>query len=109
VLYFLRDHANGASTAEQEWNDTDTRFPGEIARLETHLRRVEAAGSLTSGSLRQAQHVNPAPPDSLYWWDVRGVGAFYLYDGTDLAIVLVGAVANPPFWADLRDAARNRV
>jgi hypothetical protein len=109
VIYFVRDQPLGHSASEQEWNDIDNRFPSEMSRLETHLRRVEAAASTTSWPLRQAQHINPGPPDNLYWWDVRGVGAFYLYDGTDLAIVLVAAVRNPPFWSDLRDDARQRV
>jgi hypothetical protein len=109
VLHFWRDQPHGPSLAEPEWDDIDNRFPAETARLETHLRRVEAAASTTSWQLSQATHVNPVPPDNLYWWGVRGVGAFYLYDGTDLAIVLVGVETNPPSWIDLRDMARNRV
>lgn len=109
MLYFWRDQPNRASSAEREWDDIDARFPNELARVETHLRRVDAGRSLASGPIRQAQRVTPGPPANLFWWDVRGIGAFYLYDGSDLAIVLVGEVANPPFWSDLRDAARNRI
>lgn len=108
AYFFLRDAANGySSVAEQEWRNVDSLFPGEVARLLTHIERVEAARSLRSAPLRQAQHC-VGPPD-LYWWDVGGVGAFYLYDGVDLVIVLVGAVRDPPFWSNLLSDARRRI
>ena len=107
MYYFLRDAANGHSTAEQEWRDIDARFPRAMERVFTHIQRVDAAQSTTAGPLRQAQHV-PGAPD-LYWWDTAGVGVFYHYDGVDLAIVLVGAVENPPFWGNMRNDAQQRV
>jgi hypothetical protein len=76
-------------------------------RVYRHIQRVDACRSLRSAPLRQAQSV-PGPPD-LYWWEVAGVGAFYLYDGADLAIVLVGQVRNPPYWGNMCDEARKRV
>jgi len=54
VIYFVRDQPLGHSSSEQEWNDIDNRFPSEMLRLETHLRRVVAAASTTSWPLRQA-------------------------------------------------------
>jgi hypothetical protein len=109
AYFFLRDAATGSSTVESEWISTDNQFPGQTQRLLTHIERVEASNSLTSAPLRQAQRC-PGQPD-LYWWDVRGVGAFYHYDGTDLVIVLVGAVLNPPppSWGDLLNEARRRI
>jgi hypothetical protein len=107
VYYFLRDAANSHSAAENEWYGVDTQYPRETQYLLTHIERVEAAQSLPSAPLRQAQHI-PGTPD-LYWWDIRGVGAFYMYDGADLVIVLVGAVRDPPFWGDMLNDARQRI
>jgi hypothetical protein len=107
TYFFLRDTATNSSAAEQEWVDIEARFPNEMDRVHMHIQRVDACRSLTSAPLRQAQLV-PGPPD-LYWWEVAGVGAFYQYDGSDLAIVLVGQVRNPPTWGNMRDEARNRV
>jgi hypothetical protein len=107
TYFFLRNTATNNSAAEQEWIDLEARFPHEMDRVHMHIQRVDACRSLTSAPLRQAQSVL-GPPD-LYWWEVAGVGAFYLYDGQDLAIVLVGRVGNPPSWGDMCDEARNRV
>lgn len=107
TYFFLRDMTTNNSTAEQEWIDLETRYPQEMDRVHIHVQRVDACGSMTSAPLRQAQFVS-GPPD-LYWWDVRGIGAFYQYNGADLAIVLVDHVQNPPTWGDLRDKARARI
>jgi hypothetical protein len=51
----------------------------------------------------------PSGKPDLFWWDVNGVGAFYAYDGTDLVIVLMDQVSNPPTYGTLLSAAQGRV
>jgi hypothetical protein len=109
VLNFLRDAANNnASLAEQEWRTMEIQFPHEMDRVYDHIQLVEACQSLSSNPLRQATRVSAL--SDMFWWGVVGIGAFYLYDGVDLAIVLVGRVLNPhPSWADLASAALARI
>jgi hypothetical protein len=106
--YFLRDIANGTSTAEQEWLASNGTHPNEMARIFTHIQRVEAAQSVQSHPLKQAIPI-PGRPDPLYAWGAGGVWAFYLYDGVDLVVVLVGVIANPPAFPDLRTYALARI
>jgi hypothetical protein len=109
VLNFLRDAANNnTSVAEQEWRAMEARFPHEMDRVYDHVQLVEACQSMSSNPLRQATRVSLH--SDMFWWGVVGIGAFYLYDGTDLTVVLVGRVLNPhPTWADLANAALARI
>jgi hypothetical protein len=75
-----------------------------------HMMTVEAARSLNSYPLSQAQREPGTPPaPALFWWDTNGVGAFYIYDGIDLAVVFMGIVSNPPTYGNLLAVARGRV
>jgi hypothetical protein len=109
MLNFLTD-PYGDSPAEKEWNLADQAYSREMQLVFRHLQMVDAAKTVSSSSLGQAQRVSSAGegPD-LYWWDVRNVGVFYLYDGQDLAVVLVGKIGNPPAWSDLLRVAQRRV
>jgi hypothetical protein len=109
VLNFLRDAANhNASIAEREWRAMEAQFPHEMDRVYDHVQLVEACQSLNSNPMRQATRVSA--PSDIFWWGVVGIGAFYLYDGADLTVVLVGRVLNPhPSWADLATAALARI
>jgi hypothetical protein len=109
VLNFLNDRANNNSyPAEQEWRAMEAQFPQEMDRVFDHIQLVEACQSMNSNPLRQATSVTGAA--DLFWWGVVGVGAFYLYDGADLTVVLVDRVRNPhPSWADLAQAALARI
>jgi hypothetical protein len=81
-------------------------FPGrDVAAIHAHSAS-RCRQIVTSAPLGQAQLARS--PD-LYWWETRGIGAFYLYDGTDLAVVLVGQVGNPLIWDDMRSEAIRRV
>jgi hypothetical protein len=76
-------------------------------RLRSHSARRGVSVDEQQPS-RQATSVTGAA--GLFWWGVVGVGAFYIYDGVDLTIVLVDRVRNPhPSWADLAQAALTRI
>jgi hypothetical protein len=106
VLNFLRD-AN--IDAEQEWRAIEVQRPYEMDRIYDHIQLVEACQSPSSAPLGQALPISNSA--GMFWWGVAGVGVFYLYDGRDLNIVLVGIVRDPPppSWADLASDALARV
>jgi hypothetical protein len=110
VLSFWKD-ANGGSPARSECQSLRAAWQREVNHILAHVSAVERVGSLTNNRhLKQAQH-NPgtAPHPDLYWWEVNGVGAFYADDGTDLVIVLMGRVGNPPTYGALLLAAEGRL
>lgn len=113
ALGFWKD-PNGGSPARVECQTLSSSWPRETRRILAHLARVEMVGSLNNNRpLAQAQ-VCPARPGpiglgQLYWWEVNRVGAFYDYDGTDMVVVLMGKVSNPPTFGDLLSAAQGRV
>src|SRR5262249_26341652 len=103
TYFFLRDATSNQSAAENEWETYYQRFPDELDRVYTHIVRVNACRSRSSAPLRQARlAIAYRSGHRLFWYQMADVGAFYLYpypdpeDGTDLVIVLVGPVQNPP-------------
>jgi hypothetical protein len=110
VLSFWKD-ANGGSSARAECQNLLGSWSREVYRIIAHVSAVEQVGSLTGNRhLNQAQHIAGTPPrPDLFWWEVNGVGVFYAYDGTDLTIVLMGRISNPPFWNRLLAQAVGRL
>jgi hypothetical protein len=76
----------------------------------TYSLMCQQASRNNNRHLNQAQR-NPgiAPHPDLFWWEVNGVGAFYAYDGTDLVVVLMARVANPPTYGALLSMAQGRM
>jgi hypothetical protein len=115
VIHFLFDKGRNPpySTAHQEWQAAVAQYPRWMARVYRHVLHVDAAASLTSVTLRQAVRDGGNP--QLYWWEAhsffgaRGVGAFYIFDGADLVIVLVGMVSAAVTWPRLHADARARI
>jgi hypothetical protein len=113
VLSFWKD-LNGGSPARTECQTLLNSSPREVSSIMAHVAAVEAVGSTrNNGPLAQA-HAYPARPGpfgpgQLYWWEVNRVGAFYIYDGTDMVVVLMGRVSNPPTFGDLLSLAQGRV
>jgi hypothetical protein len=106
---FLKD-ANGNSPARAEFVSCLASHQKESLRVMAHLVTVEASRSTNSYALSQAQReVGTPPAPALFWWDVNGVGAFYIYNGVDLAVVLMGIVSNPPTYGTLLTVAQGRV
>jgi hypothetical protein len=106
---FWRD-ANGNSPARAEFNTFLTSHKTQTLRVMAHMATVEAARSLNSYPLSQAQREPGVPPTpALFWWDANGLGAFYLYDGVNLAVVHMGIVSNPPTYGSLLTVAQGRV
>jgi hypothetical protein len=106
---FLKD-ASGNSPARTEFTSFLASHQRQTLRVMAHMVTVEASRSLNSYALSQAQcepGTRPAP--DLYWWDANGVGAFYIYDGINLAVVLMGIVSNPPTYGTLLTMAQGRV
>ena len=96
VLKWIVDKgSNGNSTARAEWRTNVARYRNPMALVYGHLLRVDAAQTANSPQQQGAQLCQGTTPD-LYWYDVGGIGAFYAWDGTDVMIVLSGAIANPP-------------
>jgi hypothetical protein len=113
VLSFWKD-PNGGSPARVECQALLSSWPRETRSIMAHLAAVEAVGSLNNnGRLAQAQvypaRPGPIGPGQLYWWEVNRVGAFYAYDGTDMVVVLMDRVSNPPMFGNLLSAAQGRV
>lgn len=114
VLSFWKD-ANGGSPARAECQGLLNSWPRETRSVLAHVAAVEAVGRTTNnGPLAQAQDY-PGPPypprgtGHLYWWEVNRVGAFYAYDGTDMTIVLMDRVSNPPTFGELLSRAQGRL
>lgn len=112
-LSFWKD-VNGGSPARAECQALLNSWPRETKSIMAHVAAVEAVGSLNNnGPLAQAQvytaRPGPIGPGQLYWWEVNRVGVFYAYDGTDMIVVLMGRVSNPPTFGDLLSAAQGRV
>jgi hypothetical protein len=110
VFSFLKDQ-NGNSPARQECTALRQTHPKQLSMVLRHLARVEAAGGIaTNRPLGQARKEagTRGNPD-LYWWDVNGVGAFYVYDSYDLVVVLMGAVADYAGYIALLNQARGRM
>jgi hypothetical protein len=106
---FLRDNS-GNSPARAEFLAVLGSHQREALRVMAHVTTVEASRSLNSFALSQAQREARTPPTpDLFWWDSNGVGAFYIYDGMDLAVVLIGIVSNPPTYGTLLSVAQGRV
>jgi hypothetical protein len=106
---FLRD-ANGNSPARGEFNALLASHRSQTLRVMAHMVTVAASWSLNSRPLSQAQREPGTPPaPDLFWWEDNGLGAFYLYDGVNLAVVHMGIVSNPPTYGTLLTVARGRV
>jgi hypothetical protein len=113
ALSFWKD-LNGGSPARAECQRLLNSWPREAKSIMAHVAAVEAVGALTNnGPLAQAQvypaRPGPVGPGHLYWWEVNRVGAFYAFDGTDMVVVLMDRVSNPPTFGDLLSAAQGRV
>jgi hypothetical protein len=111
VLSFLAD-TNGVSQARSECQNLHRTQPREIHRILAHVSAVDHIGGDVHNNdhLKQAT-ANPGipPQPDLYWWEVNGVGAFYAYDGSDLVVVLMGMVSNPPTYGELLSWAQRRL
>lgn len=108
VLSFLED-AHGVSPARTECKALLSLWPREVWSILAHVQAVEQIGSKSNnGPLSQAQPVSPPPPD-LFWREVNGIGAFYVYDGTDLAVILMDRVSNSSPWSALLTRAQGRI
>jgi hypothetical protein len=106
---FLED-ANGNSPARTEFLSFLGSHQKLTERVAGHWAMVDLSASMQSYALSQAQReagVRPEP--DLYWWDFNGLGAFYAYDGTNLTVVLMDLVGNPPTYGDLLARARQRL
>jgi hypothetical protein len=105
---FWKD-ANGNSPARAE-------FVAFLGSHQKHVERVAAHWAVVLLSGRNSYALSQAlrepgvhPQPNLFWWDYNGLGAFYRYDGTNLAVVLMDIVSNPPTYADLLTKARQRL
>lgn len=109
MIFFLTDMFEKWS-ASNEFSRLSESRPSEAILLLNYLRQVDDEGIVKNTSLTQAQHIDIDiyGRENLFWWDIRGAGAFFSYDGTDVTIHLVGAVDNPPSWADLLAEVKRR-
>jgi hypothetical protein len=112
VLSFWKD-PSGGSPARAECQTLRNTWPREVMSIMAHVSAVEAVGHTNNnGPLAQAQaYPGPPPmgPGHLYWWEVNSVGAFYAYDGSDMVVVLMDRVSNPPTFGELLSRAQGRV
>jgi hypothetical protein len=100
----------GNSPARAEFVALLAAHQRAAVRVMAHMMTVEASRSLNSYALSQAQReARSRPAPDLFWWDANGVGAFYIYDGIHLAVVLIGIVSNPPTYGTLLAVAQGRV
>jgi hypothetical protein len=108
---FLMDPNGTGSRARAEYQGLRGSWRREVISVLAHVTAVEQVNSLNHNSHLKQATLNPGTPPKpdLYWWDVNGVGAFYTYDGTDLTVVLMGRVANPPAYSALLATAEGRV
>jgi hypothetical protein len=105
---FLRD-ANGNSPARNEFNALLASHKRQTVRVMVHMMTVELGGYNSRALLQAQREPGTRPAPDLFWWEDNGLGAFYLYDGVNLAVVHMGIVANPPTYGSLLTVARGRV
>jgi hypothetical protein len=107
---FLKDSA-GNSVARSEFQSLQASSSKAMTQVIAHIASVEAIKSVTgNAALAKATHEpGTAPHPDLYWWDYRGVGVFYTYDGTDLVVVLAGRVSNAAPYSVHLGRAKGRV
>jgi hypothetical protein len=112
MLSFLRD-PSGVSPAREEADLLRRQYPAEFARLLAHLSAVDASvssGRHQTNALRQAQlYPGTSGVPDLYWWDIHGLGAFYIVDDKNIVVVLMGRVGNPPAFQDVWTSAQARL
>jgi hypothetical protein len=112
TLAFLKSANETTSSARVELERLRTSNPQAVLRLLAHVVAVDAAsGRLTDNpALTHASGYEGAPGEpTLYWWESQNVGIFYLHDGNDTVVVLLGKVTNPPFFEDLLTEAWERI
>jgi hypothetical protein len=113
MLSFLIDRPSGMSSARQEASVFRQRHPTDFVHLLAHLVAVDksiAADRHDSKAIREATvYLSHSGKPDLYWWEYRRLGAFYIIDGSNVIVVLIGLVGNPPTFQTLWTTALARI